>query len=88
MAVFSVRGCILIAQRDDSGRDKRGGRTRETVVDIVDETRREVHYQASRYAFVPFPYTQLRSSTHKWAFTLSKVQSECILTRDVSADRI
>ncbi|KYM83022.1 hypothetical protein ALC53_06287 [Atta colombica] len=40
---------FLQVGRDDSGGDKRGGRTRETVVDIVDETRREVHYQASRH---------------------------------------
>lgn len=58
MAVFSIHGCILIAQRDDSDGDKRGGRTRETVVDTVDKMRREMHYQASRYALVPLPYTQ------------------------------
>lgn len=31
---------------------KRGGRTREAVVDTADETRREMHYQAPRYALV------------------------------------
>ena len=56
MTVFSVRGCILIAQRDDSDGDKRGGRTQETVVDIVNETRREVHYQASRHTRALFVY--------------------------------
>lgn len=84
IAVCFVRGCILIAQRDDSN----GGWTWEAVVDTVDETRREMHYQAPRYALMPLPCTWLRSSTHKWALTLSKVQSECILTCDVSADRI
>lgn len=35
-----------------------------------------------------FPCTRLRSSTHKWALTLDKAQSECVLTCDVSADQI
>lgn len=71
----------------------------QTGINAVEERERRLLTQSTKWdarciikhrdtRSYPFHIRSLRSSTHKWVLTLGKVQSECILTRNVSADRI
>jgi len=67
---------------------ERGMNAGKMVVDIANETRRGMHYQAPKYALAPLPRSPLVRARTKWALTLGEVQSGCVLTRDVSVDQI